>query len=130
MKYKEGEIIKGTVTGIESYGIFVSFDEFYSGLIHISEISDNYVKNIHDIVKVGETIYVKIIGIDTISNHLILSIKGISYKVKEHQLKKKIKETSLGFKTLKYNLPIWIEKSVKKLEKSSDCTFVNDVKQK
>lgn len=118
--YKEGEIIRGTVTGIESYGIFVSFDEFYSGLIHISEISDNYVKNIHDVAKTGEDIYVKIIGVDNKLNHLVLSIKGISYKVNEKQTKKRIKETSLGFKTLKYNLPIWIEKSLKKLEKNTD----------
>ena len=118
--YKEGEVIRGTVTGIESYGIFVSFDEFYSGLIHISEISDNYVKNIHDVTKIGEDIYVKVIGVDNKSNHLVLSIKGIPYKVSEKQTKKRIKETSLGFKTLKYNLPIWIEKSLKKLEKNTD----------
>ncbi len=118
--YKEGEVVRGTVTGIESYGIFVSFDEFYSGLIHISEISDNFVKNIYDIAKVGDDIYVKIIGVDNKSNHLVLSIKGIQYKSTENRLKKKIKETSLGFKTLKYNLPIWIEKGLKKLEKSED----------
>ena len=35
MKYENGKIIKGCVTGIESYGIFMSFDEYYSGLIHI-----------------------------------------------------------------------------------------------
>ena len=39
-KYEKGKIIKGQVTGIEKYGIFVSLDEFYSGLIHISEIND------------------------------------------------------------------------------------------
>ena len=120
MEYKEGKIVKGTVTGIENYGIFVSFDELYSGLIHISEISDGYVKNIHDISKIGESIYVKIIGIDQKSNHLVLSIKNISYKAKEVQKKKKIKETSLGFKTLEYNLPIWTEKKLKKIEKISN----------
>ena len=47
-KYKKGSIIRGTVTGIETYGVFVSCDEYYSGLIHISEISYSYVKNITD----------------------------------------------------------------------------------
>ena len=42
-KYRKGNIVKATVTGIESYGVFVSFDEYYTGLIHISEISNNFV---------------------------------------------------------------------------------------
>ena len=60
MKYENGKIIKGCVTGIESYGIFMSFDEYYSGLIHISEISNNFVRNVNDYVNIGETIRVKI----------------------------------------------------------------------
>ena len=44
-QYKKGEIVTGCVTGIEKYGIFVSLDDYYSGLIHISEISDFFVKN-------------------------------------------------------------------------------------
>lgn len=43
-KFKKGEIIKGTVTGIEKYGIFVNLDNYYTGLIHISEISNFFVK--------------------------------------------------------------------------------------
>lgn len=38
--YKVGKIVKGTITGIQKYGIFVDLDNYYSGLIHISEISD------------------------------------------------------------------------------------------
>ena len=45
-KYEKGNIVVGQVTGIEKYGIFIGLDEFYSGLIHISEISKGYVKNI------------------------------------------------------------------------------------
>ena len=44
LKYDKGKIVTGQVTGIEKYGIFVSLDEFYSGLIHISEISDGFVR--------------------------------------------------------------------------------------
>ena len=55
-KYKRGRIVSGTVTGIEKYGIFVSLDEFYNGLIHISEVSNEFVKNIYDVVNVGEVI--------------------------------------------------------------------------
>ena len=47
-KYKVGSTVTGNVTGIEKYGAFVSLDDYYSGLIHISEISDGFVKDIND----------------------------------------------------------------------------------
>lgn len=118
-KYTKGKIVKGTVTGIESYGAFVSLDEYYSGLIHISEISHNFVKDIHDFIKIGDTIYVEIIGVDDNNCHLNLSIKNINYLKKPPLKRKRIIETSLGFKTLTYKLPIWTEQSLKKLEKET-----------
>ena len=99
-KYQEGKIVKGTVTGIESYGVFISFDDYYSGLIHISEISYNFVKDINDFVKIGDIINVEIIGIDEESNHLKLSIKNINYQRRTPRKKRKIIETKQGFKTL------------------------------
>lgn len=117
-EYSKGKIIKGTVTGVESYGAFVSLDEYYTGLIHISEISHNYVKNIHDFINIGDDIYVQIIGVDDKNYHLNLSIKNINYKKKDFKKKKQIIETPLGFTTLKAKLPIWIEESLKKYEKT------------
>lgn len=119
-KYKEGKIIKGTVTGIEPYGIFVSFDDYYSGLIHISEISYNFVKDINSFVKIGDVINTEIIGIDEDSNHLKLSIKNINYKLKTPRKKRKIIETKQGFRTLAHNLPLWIEKKLKIKENISN----------
>lgn len=113
-KYQKGKIIEGTVSGIESYGIFVSFDEFYSGLIHISEVSHNFVKDLHDFVEIGENIYVEILDIDEIQNKLKLSIKNINYKKVKNGRKRKIIETSSGFKTLAYKLPIWIKENLEK----------------
>lgn len=115
-KYKKGKVVRGTVTGIENYGIFVSFDEFYSGLIHISEISHGFVKDVNNFVKIGETIYVEILDVDEESCHLKLSIKNINYKVKPKENKKKIMETKHGFHTLAYKLPFWIDKSLKKIQ--------------
>lgn len=119
-KYKEGKIIKGTVTGIEPYGIFVSFDDYYSGLIHISEISYNFVKDINSFVKIGDVINTEIIGIDEDCNHLKLSIKNINYKLKTPRKKRKIIETKQGFRTLAHNLPLWIEKKLKIKENISN----------
>ncbi len=119
-KYKKGRIIRGTVTGIESYGVFVSCDEYYSGLIHISEISYGYVKKITDYVNVGDVIYVEILEVDESLGQLKLSIKNIDYKCNRGVRRKRIQETSRGFSTLAYNLPIWIEKSLKKIKNTSN----------
>lgn len=116
-KYHNGKIVKGTVSGIENYGIFIKLDELYSGLIHISEISDGFVKNIEDYVKIGDVIYAEILEVDEDNRQVRLSIKNVLYKVGTKMDRKKIQETKLGFKTLEKNLPIWIEESIKKSKK-------------
>ena len=105
-KYKKNEIVLGMVTGIEQYGIFVSLDEYYSGLIHISEISDGYVKDINNFVNIGETIKVKVLEEDDDDYHVKLSIKNVNYRINRN--KSKIPETGSGFEILSKNLPIWI----------------------
>ena len=45
--YKIGDIVKGKVTGIENYGIFLLMEDGYTGLIHISEISEKFVRNVY-----------------------------------------------------------------------------------
>ena len=75
-KHVEGDIITGKVTGIEDYGIFLSFDNNKSGLIHISEISDSFVKNVNDYAKINDTLTVKILSIDE-DGHYKLSIKEL-----------------------------------------------------
>lgn len=110
--YKIGKIVKGNITGVEDYGIFVSLDNFYSGLIHISEISKDFVRDTKDYGEVGETIYVKILEVDERTNHLKLSIKDIDYRIEKKNKKPKIKERGEGFKPLKDNLSKWILKKL------------------
>lgn len=119
-KYRKGKIVKATVTGIESYGIFVSLDEYYSGLIHISEISHNFVKNVGDYVKVGDVIMVEVLDVDDELFQLKLSIKNINYKQINPVKKRKIVETKSGFRTLAAKLPYWIEQNLKKELNSID----------
>lgn len=106
-RYKVGSIVTGCVTGIEKYGIFVSLDSYYSGLIHISEVSDSFVRNLNDYVSIGETIKVKILEVDDSKYHAKLSIKGFSYR-KNYKKRRMIKETPHGFSTLESNLNNWI----------------------
>lgn len=105
-KYKENEIVEGLVTGIEQYGIFVSLDEYYSGLIHISEISDAFVKDINTFVNIGETIKVRVLESDDETFHVKLSIKNLNYRINRNKIK--IIETGSGFEILKEQLPKWI----------------------
>ena len=113
-KYKVGNLVTGSVTGIENYGVFVNLDEYYSGLIHISEISHNFVKDINDYVKLGDTIKAKVIEVDDDIFHLKLSIKDINYKDNKPK-RSKIVETGSGFGILKDNLNNWIEEKYKEL---------------
>ena len=106
-KYKKNAVVEGLVTGIEQYGIFVSLDEYYSGLIHISEISDGYVKDINNFVNIGETIKVRVIESDDDSFHVKLSIKNLNYRFNHN--KSKILETGSGFGILSECLTKWID---------------------
>ena len=107
LKYEKGKIVTGCVTGIENYGVFVGLDEFYSGLIHISEISNGYVKNISDYVNIGETIKVRILETDYDNYHVKLSIKDMDYRMNQKN-KNKIVEVGDGFLPLKYKFNKWI----------------------
>ena len=112
--YKKGDIVKGVVSGIESYGVFVKIDEDYSGLIHISEISYGYVKNVNDYLKIGDSIYAEVVEVSDKDNQLKLSIKDIDYK-KDGTKLKRMAETKNGFTPLKDNLEIWINKKIKEI---------------
>lgn len=106
-KYKRGEIVTGYVTGIEKYGIFVNIDDKYTGLIHISEITNTYVRNIYDYAKVGQNIKAKVIE-EQKNNQIKLSIKDLNYSVNSTKVTK-INETKKGFSTLALMLNQWID---------------------
>ena len=74
MEFEIGSILEGKVTGITSFGAFVSLPENKSGLVHISEIANTYVSNIRDHLTDGQTVKVKIIDIDK-NGRINLSIK-------------------------------------------------------
>ncbi len=112
-KVKKDDIIKVTVTGVQKYGAFTQSQD-YEGLIHISEISYGYVKNVNDYLKVGDKIYAEVVDVNDNDNHLKLSIKDIDYK-KDGQKLKRMAETKNGFKPLKENLDTWINEKIKEI---------------
>lgn len=113
-RVKIGQIIDVTITGIQPYGAFALLPDHTSGLIHISEISDKFVRNVENFVHVGEIIRVKVIDIDDKTHQAKLSLKAIyplnkrKYKRTYKSQREKIQETPLGFSPLKEKLPEWI----------------------
>ena len=69
-----GEIFEGKITGITKFGAFVSLPDGNNGLVHISEIANTYVNDVHDHVSEGQSVKVKVIGISD-TGKINLSIK-------------------------------------------------------
>ena len=112
MEFKVGEIIKVTVIGFQHYGIFIKCldDEEYTGLIHISEISNDFVKDVTRFAKLNDILYAKILDVDNNSKHIKLSIKAIQPKTryKTNPSKKKNNFEYADFTPLGSRLNEWI----------------------
>ncbi len=80
MSIEVGSKVQGKVTGITNFGAFVELSEGSTGLVHISEVADNYVKDINEHLKVGDQVEVKVINVEK-DGKIGLSIK----KAKETQ---------------------------------------------
>ena len=115
-KYKEGSIIRVKITKVEPYGAFVQIDDEYTGLIHISEINGNYIKNINDYFDIGDILSARVDGVDEDTKHIKLTLKGIKNKYKF--MRKELKDTALGFELLEELLPNWIDNKLKEIENS------------
>lgn len=64
MSLEKGSIVEGKVTGVMPFGAFVSLPDNKSGLVHISEITKEYVKDINDYIKQGDEVKVKVLDVD------------------------------------------------------------------
>ncbi|RCW66929.1 S1 domain-containing post-transcriptional regulator GSP13 [Saliterribacillus persicus] len=112
-KYSVGQVVEGKVTGVQTYGAFVALDEEVQGLVHISEITDGFVKDINDFVTSGDQVKVKIIEMDEISGKYSLSMKALNENAQSKKTEKKqvLQDEKDGFNTLKEKLGDWIKQS-------------------
>lgn len=87
---EEGDIVIGTVKDVKPYGAFVELLEYpgKEGMIHISEVTSGWVKNIRDHVKVGQRVVAKVLRVDERKGHIDLSLK----RVTEQQKRAKVQE--------------------------------------
>ena len=121
MKYRTGQIVEGTISGIQPYGAFVKLDDSICGLIHISEISEGYVRDVGHFVKVGDTVKVKVIDFDAEAMQARLSLKALR-PVRVRGGKDRISpratlpEGSIGFRSLSDRLEGWITEAEKEIK--------------
>lgn len=124
-KIEVGSVVKGKVTGIQPYGAFVALDENIQGLVHISEVTHGFVKDVNDHLKVGEEVDVKVLSIDEAAGKIGLSIRATQEATEEAPKAARAprkrqatatvfkQEEPQGFNTLKDKLQEWIEQSSK-----------------
>ena len=78
-RYRPSDVVKGTVTKITNFGVFVGLEDGLEGLLHISELSEDKVENAEEIVKVGDPLEVKILRVDTEERKIGLSKKRVGW---------------------------------------------------
>jgi S1 RNA binding domain protein len=88
MAIEVGSIVEGRVTGITNFGAFVELADGKTGLVHISEVADAYVKDINDYLKQNDRIKVKVININ--GNKIGLSIKQVNGTNTNNRVNRKI----------------------------------------
>jgi small subunit ribosomal protein S1 len=81
--YMPGQIVRGKVTKLTNFGVFVELEEELEGLLHVSEMADHKVENPQDIVKVGDEVEVKILRVDTDERKIGLSLKRAQWAAED-----------------------------------------------
>lgn len=106
-----GNVIEGKVINVMPFGVFVDLGNRQSGLVHISELSDSYIKDINEYVKKGDTLKVRVIKIDE-SGKISLSAKTEPKKTKRTGIERKSAEETGSVRPLNID---WSEKNSEKL---------------
>lgn len=93
-QFNVGSIVEGKISQIKPFGAFVQLDATTRGLVHISQVSHNFVKDINEIISVGDEVKVKILSIEEDGKKISLSIKqAIPFEKKEDTKKQEFRKT-------------------------------------
>ena len=94
-KYKIGDLVQGRVTKLASFGAFVQLQDDIDGLVHISQLSEDHVAKVKDVLKVGQDVEARVIKVDKVERRIGLSIKAANYSEEE------LRKESEAFDTLR-----------------------------
>jgi predicted RNA-binding protein with RPS1 domain len=104
-----GDVLEGTVVRVYPRYAILLFDDLSTGLLHISEVSNSYVRNFTGYVMVGNIYKVKIISLGD-DGSMKVSLKRLSEAERHHNFRKRhIDPADISFQTLEKELPIWIK---------------------
>ena len=99
-KYPPRTHVKGVVSGITQFGVFIKLDDDIEGLVHISEVSRNRVENLGDYFKVGQPVEAVVLDVDTAKKRLSLSIKHFEIMSEKEEVSKILNKTRPNTVTL------------------------------
>ena len=120
MNYQVGQLIVGKVYNVKPYALFMSFEGGVTGLLHISEISDSFVRDIEKFGSIGDEIKVKILTIDKENGFLRVSYKQVPPEeaFSSHVNQRRLPTVSEDeFLPLKEKLEGWINDAYQKIDK-------------
>ena len=123
MKYQVGQLVIGKVYNVKPYALFMSFEDGVTGLLHISEISDSFIRDIEKYGSVGDEIKVKILSIDKDNGFLRVSYKQVPQEemYSSHTNQRRMPTTSEDeFLPLKEKLDSWIKEAYDNIEKGDN----------
>ncbi len=84
-KYQPGQLVKGSVTKITNFGVFIGLEDGLEGLLHISELAEHKVEDPEEVVKVGQELEVKVLRVDTDERKIGLSLKRVDWGEEEER---------------------------------------------
>ena len=125
-----GDKITGTISGIQSYGVFVKIDDEHQGLIHISELKHGFVADLDSQYKVGDKVDVIVMGIDEYNQKISSSMRALHpQKVGRPILHKHFwtnYRDHIGYKTIATHKDAWISSAMKLIseKKKKKSTFL------
>lgn len=124
VNFEVGSVIEGKVTGLKPFGAFVALTEDKQGLVHISEVAHGFVKDINDVLNVGDEVKVKVLSVDEESGKISLSIRATEPAPERKERPSRpqqarpsgakrpnMTEKAQGFNTLEDKLKDWLKQS-------------------
>lgn len=84
-KYQPGQLVKGAVTKITNFGVFIGLEDGLEGLLHISELADHKVEDPEEVVQVGQELEVKVLRVDTDERKIGLSLKRVDWSEEQER---------------------------------------------
>lgn len=124
MKFEVGQLVIGKVIKVKPFALFMEFEGGVEGLLHISEISDSYIRDIEKFGSKGDEIKVKIVSIDETNGFLRVSLKKVpaeeAYSTHSNNVRKLPDCDKNDFKPLADHLNEWINKTLEEAKKEEN----------